>query len=327
MLAFIGFLMLICLATMAFGFLFLIIQLIRGKEVKKILLSIILGFASLIVLSLIVGAFFPEETEQVEEETPEKGIAENTEESYYETQIETEAEQTITVSKDRETEQTIEDSTEEETQETETSPTTECVVESTLSEEELFVQDLSAILDKDVAQSLYDILVNQIGFTGVKYIGPNDVGNTNYDFESNEYDFTVTARDEVYRVFQPNGGATFYEDGEVKHTISDIENRKIDSMARIQYYDIAKEIVKANLKSPKSADFPTLMFSSSDIAMQRNGDMVAVQSYVDSQNSFGAMVRSKWTVEFLVIDMDSFSYQTIYINIDGKTSGEFIDLN
>ena len=195
-------------------------------------------------------------------------------------------------------------------------------------EEQNFTTQTEALeLSEEVKNKLYDILENQIGFTGIKYVGKNPVGDSNYDFETDQYDFTVTASDDVYRIFQPGGGAVFYENGEVVLTIDDIENTKIGSSEKVQYYDIAKEIVKSNLKAPSTADFPTLLFSSSDIVMQRNGSIVAVQSYVDAQNSYGAEIRSNWLVEFEVIDANILSYNTLYINIDGQTSGEFIDLN
>lgn len=61
--------------------------------------------------------------------------------------------------------------------------------------------------------------------------------------------------------------------------------------------------------------------------MQRNKDIVAVRSYVDSQNSFGAMIRSEWTVQFKVIDISSYSYQLTYANIDGNIYGEFLEMD
>ena len=39
------------------------------------------------------------------------------------------------------------------------------------------------------------------------------------------------------------------------------------------------------------------------------------------------MVRSSWTVEFMVYDLSSYSYDTLYIEIDGEKSGEYIKLD
>jgi len=95
----------------------------------------------------------------------------------------------------------------------------------------------------------------------------------------------------------------------------------------VSYYSIAQEIVKSSLKSPKSADFPSIVWSPEDIKMQRNGDLVAVQSYVDAQNSFGAEIRSEFLVEFIVTDIDTYTYTPVYVKIDEETSGEFMEFD
>ena len=219
--------------------------------------------------------------------------------------------------------------------ETEPETITNEAIEETQTEEstilslsEELLNDLRSILNEDVADKAYDIIINQIGFSDVEYIGKNPVGDSNYDFSSDKYDFTMTASDDVYRIFQPSGGFVFYEDGEVKNKISDVENKTIDHNDRTTYYIIAQMIVENGLKNPKSADFPSIVTRPEEIAMSKNEDIVAVQSYVEAQNSFGTMVRSKWLVEFRVIDLDTYLYEPLYINIDGEVLyGEYVDLN
>lgn len=197
-----------------------------------------------------------------------------------------------------------------------------------ISPSEALLNDLYSILSKEVADKTYDILVNQIGFTNVTYIGKNSVGNTNYDFTSDECDFTITASDDVYRVFQPNGGKTFYESGEVKYTAVDMKSRTIDHDNMFSYYMIAQEIVESALKNPRSADFPSIVTHPEEVAMSKKDDIIGVQSYVDAQNSFGGTVRSEWVVEFRVIDLSAYSYEPLYVNIDGEVLyGEYIDLD
>ncbi len=53
----------------------------------------------------------------------------------------------------------------------------------------------------------------------------------------------------------------------------------------------AQTYIEANLKSPSTADFPWTVDSHTVI-----GKSHVVKTYVDSQNSFGATVRSHWTV-------------------------------
>ena len=61
--------------------------------------------------------------------------------------------------------------------------------------------------------------------------------------------------------------------------------------------------------------------------MKKNKDLVVVQSNVTAKNSFGTKVNSPFTVEFQIIDMDNYQYNPIYINLDGETSGEYIDID
>lgn len=188
---------------------------------------------------------------------------------------------------------------------------------------------LQDILGENTGNKTFDILVNQIGFTDVAYIGKNSVGTNNFDFTSNECDFTVTAfeNDDVYRIFRPNNGTVFYENGEIKNTIEDYESKKINSDDEISYYIIAQEIVSGTLKNPKSAKFPSIVTHPEEIAMQRSGNIVAVKSYVESKNDFGLDVRNDWLVEFEIADIGTYSYNLLYANIGGEKIGEFIELN
>ncbi len=194
------------------------------------------------------------------------------------------------------------------------------------SNENDFLTDLEKVLDDKIAQKVDNILKNEIGFSDLEYIGQID-GTTNYEISADGYDIVVTASDDVYRVFIPNSSYTFYEDGKVKMAVSELEARTIDSNASNRYYIMAQEIVENCLKNPKSADFPSIVTHPEEIAMQRNGDIVAVQSYVDATNSFGATIRSKWLVEFKVLDLENYSYEILYINMDGETSGEYVELD
>ena len=61
---------------------------------------------------------------------------------------------------------------------------------------------------------------------------------------------------------------------------------------------IAEEYVKNNLKAPSTAKFPGSFFSPFEgWEMQQSGTTYSVKSYVDSQNSFGAMVRTQFYME------------------------------
>ena len=59
-----------------------------------------------------------------------------------------------------------------------------------------------------------------------------------------------------------------------------------------QAYIISQNYVKEVLKAPATADFPFADYSH----IKNDEDTHTVASYVDSENSFGANVRSNWTV-------------------------------
>lgn len=56
-------------------------------------------------------------------------------------------------------------------------------------------------------------------------------------------------------------------------------------------------------------------------------DLVGVQGYFDAQNTYGALVRSKYTIEFSVTDLDANIFKLVYINIDGEITGKWIELD
>lgn len=61
----------------------------------------------------------------------------------------------------------------------------------------------------------------------------------------------------------------------------------------------AQRAVEKHLKSPKSADFPDCGWSLEKYKIKASPDRKTfwVQGYVDAQNGFGAMIRSKWVVQ------------------------------
>ena len=60
--------------------------------------------------------------------------------------------------------------------------------------------------------------------------------------------------------------------------------------------------IKEKLKAPASADFPSDLKAVSHL----NDSIFIINSYVDSQNSFGAMIRTKYTCKITIIDEDHY---------------------
>jgi hypothetical protein len=59
---------------------------------------------------------------------------------------------------------------------------------------------------------------------------------------------------------------------------------------------VSHEVVRNQLRSPSTADFPSCIYA--DKRKMSDGSFV-VSSYVDSQNGFGAMLRTRYTIRLL----------------------------
>jgi hypothetical protein len=67
-------------------------------------------------------------------------------------------------------------------------------------------------------------------------------------------------------------------------------------------FTISQDFVKRNLKSPKSADFPLLDYSWSDLDEMDN--IIIIKSYVDAQNAYGADIRQTYYTKLQFIGGD-----------------------
>lgn len=201
----------------------------------------------------------------------------------------------------------------------------EVVPEETETEPENFLASFANATNQSTADVVNDVLLNKIGFQDISF--SQKLGETsNYEIVADGTYVVVTAIDDYCRVFIPNTSYVFYDDGDVLMTASDFESSIISENDKITYYIMAKEIITDNLVNPASADFPSLTFSPQDIGFAKTGDVITVQSYVDAKNALNATIRSKWTVQFIPIDFDTYTYNTTYINIDGESSGTYTEI-
>ena len=198
-------------------------------------------------------------------------------------------------------------------------------------------EKLSEALGEELSARVKSVLSDEIGFTEIKFI-ERQGNNDNYSFTCDGHSIIVTAfsdeEGEYIRIFEPHTGNVFYEDGKLLMTKDDLESENEEANAddntiyaedTVTYQIIAEEIVSSLMKDPSSAKFPSAV--SDDWSYGKKGDLIAVQSYVDGTNSFGALVRSKFIVEFYIKDKETFSYEIQYIRIDNEEQGEFIDVS
>jgi len=76
-------------------------------------------------------------------------------------------------------------------------------------------------------------------------------------------------------------------------------------------YNYAEDAVKKKLKSPSTAKFPGTVEKSKHINYLGSGEY-EINSWVDSQNGFGAMIRSNFSV-IIVFDDNTVSYKNLKV--------------
>ncbi len=87
---------------------------------------------------------------------------------------------------------------------------------------------------------------------------------------------------------------------------------KVETYTDSEVFVESQFILEKFLKAPSTAEFPSSSYANIE-RLKDNG--FKVTSYVDSQNGFGAMIRSEWTVLFQYVGDQIKLYQVI---IDGE---------
>lgn len=96
-------------------------------------------------------------------------------------------------------------------------------------------------------------------------------------------------------------------------------NEKIDKMNSNGLTDeetgyaiaVAKAEVKGKLKSPSSAKFPS---SFSEYIITKTEDTYTVKSYVEASNSFGAMLKINYSIQFTMTGKETYKVNSVIID-------------
>ncbi len=137
--------------------------------------------------------------------------------------------------------------------------------------------------------------------------------------KSNKFKVTVNLTDEQIAENQKKAAEAAakaeQELQEKRNTISTTESIKIR--------DYCKKIVNSILKSPSSAEYPDSFLNPlNDWEMYKNNNLVTVKSYVDAQNSFGAMLRNNFIIQVQM--QDDGTGTATYVQLgDEVVSGTF----
>ena len=115
-------------------------------------------------------------------------------------------------------------------------------------------------------------------------------------FSYSEYQFLVYFNQDGTVNSINSGIVKFYENGK---KAEDVYNRLLTVDEKTQLKLWTEDNIKKILKSPSTAKFPGgFLTPFEDWSFSKNGTDYTVSSYVDSQNGFGATVRSKFTVTY-----------------------------
>jgi hypothetical protein len=217
---------------------------------------------------------------------------------------------------------------ESESEKFDTEPEETELEEETETETELEEHEnsLSDYFDGDMSDAIMDLLENDIGFDGIRFV-EKDNSLENYYFVVDNYYLTITAYadDGVYTVYLKNNmDYEFYNiDDGVIMTYAEFKDKTITDADMSYYYSMVQEAIESTLVNPSSAKFA----KQSEISYQKKGDIVAIKGTVTAKNRMNAKVTSDFIVEIQVYSKESFSYDVLYMEMDGETSGTWVDLD
>ncbi len=172
----------------------------------------------------------------------------------------------------------------------------------------------STNLNEAEAEIVYNTIV-EIGFTDIISIkkGTGETVDTLAGFAINldGYNGILTIENRKLYYIAMNGIELF--DADKGGVIDNIEYYALENDT--WYISYAKDYISQGLKSPSSASYPGTVFERDQWSVTRYRDVVNVQSYVDSQNSFGAMIRSNFTIQMSHVE-DYETPNPLYMVID-----------
>ena len=200
-----------------------------------------------------------------------------------------------------------------------------------LTEKEQFILDASTDFNKELANTAYDLLT-EMGFSWIEYERKSDNGYMVASVEINEEesDSWFPSKWDLYIEFIDgkltyigNESYALYQDNEIKMNYEQLEARYISSDDKAQYITWGKDWIEENLKTPS-----TVKYVDESIRIGKNYNYVMMAGEFDAQNSFGAMIRSTFIVEFSLTETkEKTTAHLEYLQIDDSTYGTFIDLD
>lgn len=114
-------------------------------------------------------------------------------------------------------------------------------------------------------------------------------------FGYEDYLFDVTSANNKVKTIK-SGTITFYDPA--NEVVVPIWDKLVSDDEAVFLSVQAQLLVETVLKSPSTAEFPGAPYAAPDWRINKNNGRYTVTSWVDAQNSFGAMVRSNYTIVY-----------------------------
>lgn len=137
--------------------------------------------------------------------------------------------------------------------------------------------------------------------------------------KSNKFNVVVSLTDEQIAIKKEKEK----EAEEQKKREKEKAKNTLSTSESVTIKNYCKDIINSILKAPSTAEYPgSFLNPFDDWAMVKKNNIVTVSSYVDAQNSFGAMVRSKFVIQVKM--NDNGSGKATYVEFDGEVvSGKY----
>lgn len=172
----------------------------------------------------------------------------------------------------------------------------------------------------------YDVAIISIEDGKIKGIGEGQtsvvcevIDEHSNKIKSNTFNVTVNLTEE--QIAEAKAKAS-KEAAKAERELQEKRNT-ISTSESVTIIDYCKEIINGLLKAPSTAEYPGSWINPTDgWQMAKSNNLVTVKSYVDAQNSFGAMIRSEFIIQAQM--QDDGSGKATYVQFDGKVvSGKY----
>lgn len=196
--------------------------------------------------------------------------------------------------------------------ETTTIAATEATTEKKIDKSVKLLMDTAGFTEAEANE-----ILNNLKAVGITKISSLKIGaGTGIDevqsfaFSSPECSGTLTFENrKIYHL--SSGNIILYDKGKPKDNLSDYVFPESTDNGKIAFGAQAQLYVEQFLKAPSTAKHQR----ANEMNISRHKDIVTVSAYVDSQNSFGAMIRSNYVVQMKFTDQKELLYLQIDDNV------------